>query len=228
MKKNLKLVVIALFVIMTGCASPSGDGVVTAKVKSVEQVASYTYLLVKAKGPAYWIAIPSADIVEGSIISYRGGGLMEDFYSKELDRTFDKVLFVDALEGGASSAMEMMAGSSQGSNLNVERLKIELEPVEGAVTIAELYANPAEYEGKTLRVTGEVAKFNGGIMDRNWIHLQDGTEFDGNYDLTVTSQESFEVGQQVTVEGILALNRDFGYGYNYKILLEEATAASQE
>jgi hypothetical protein len=210
---------------MAGCATPAGDGVVTGKVKSVEQVANYTYLLVKGKGPAYWVAIPSREIAEGSVISYRGGMLMEDFYSKELDRTFDKVLFVDALEGDLPPAMDLMPGSSQGSNLNVEKLNIEPEPGEGAVSIAELYAHPAEYEGKTLRISGQVAKFNGGIMERNWIHLQDGTEFEGNYDLTITSQESFEVGQQVTVEGILALNRDFGYGYSYKILLEEAKAA---
>jgi hypothetical protein len=223
MKKTVKLLVIAAFAIMTGCATPAGDGVVTGKVKSVEQVANYTYLLVKAKGPAYWVAIPSREIVEGSVISYRGGMLMEDFYSKELDKTFDKVLFVDALEGDTPSSMDAMPGSTQGSNLNVEKLNIQLEPEEGTVTIAELYAHPAKYEGKTIRVTGKVAKFNGGIMERNWIHLQDGSEFEDNYDLTVTSQESIGVGEQVTVEGILALNRDFGYGYNYKLLLEEAT-----
>jgi len=60
-------------------------------------------------------------------------------------------------------------------------------------------------------------------MERNWVHLQDGTEFDGKYDLTVTSLELFEVGQVITVEGILALNRDFGYGYEYELLLEKAT-----
>ena len=61
-------------------------------------------------------------------------------------------------------------------------------------------------------------------MERNWIHIQDGSEFDGKYDLTITSQESFEVGQVLTLEGVLAINKDFGYGYSYEILLEEATA----
>ena len=89
--------------------------------------------------------------------------------------------------------------------------------------IAELFADPAAYEGKTIRVRGEVAKYNPGIMERNWVHLQDGTEFDGKYDLTVTSQESFQVGQVTTIEGIFAMNRDFGYGYSYEILLEQAT-----
>jgi len=72
-------------------------------------------------------------------------------------------------------------------------------------------------------VRGQVAKYNPEIMERNWVHLQDGTEFDGKYDLTVTSVEPFEVGQVITVEGILALNKDFGYGYEYELLLEKAT-----
>ena len=73
---------------------------------------------------------------------------------------------------------------------------------------------------------GEVTKFNPSIMDRNWIHLQDGTEFEGQFDLTATSLESFKVGSIVTLEGILALNQDFGYGYMYELLLEKATAVN--
>ena len=223
MKKTVKLVVIAVLAIMTGCASPAGDGVVTAKVKVVEQVANYTYLQVKEKGPAYWVALPTTEIVAGSIISYQGGMLMEDFYSKELDRTFEKVLFLDGLEGGSSSAMDLMSGSSQGSSLNVEKLETSVEPVEGNVSIGELFADPGKFEGKTISVKGEVAKYNPAIMERNWIHIQDGTEFEGKFDLTVTSSEAFEVGQVVNLQGVLALNRDFGYGYSYEVILENAT-----
>ena len=61
MKKMMKFVLVSLLVIMTGCASPAPDGLVTAKVKAVEQVPSYTYLQVKAKGPAYWVALPTKD-----------------------------------------------------------------------------------------------------------------------------------------------------------------------
>ncbi len=224
MKKTVKLVVIAVLAIMTGCATPAGDGVVIAKVKIVEQVANYTYLQVKEKGPAYWVALPTTEIAAGSTITFRGGMLMEDFYSEELDRTFEKVLFLDGLEGGASSAMDMMSGSSQGSSLNVEKLKTSVEPVEGTISIGEIFADPGKFGGQIIRVKGEVAKYNPAIMERNWIHIQDGTEFDGKYDLTVTSSESFEVGQVVNLQGVLALNRDFGYGYSYEVILENATA----
>jgi len=223
MKRSLKILVILLFVIASACSNPSGDGAVTVKVKAIEQVANYTYLLVKGKGPEYWIAVSSTEIQIGESITYQGGMLMENFHSKELDRTFEKVLFLDGLDGSQAPAnTDAMLGTSQGSEVKTDRLKTSIEAEEGTVSIAELFADPAAYEGKTIRVKGEVAKFNPNIMERNWIHLQDGTDFEGKYDLTVTSQEGFVVGQVLTIEGILALNRDFGYGYSYEILLEKA------
>lgn len=223
MKETMKLVLAAVLVIMTGCASPSGDGLVTAKVKTVEQVGNYTYLEVKAKGPAYWVALPTTEIAVGSVISYRGGMIMENFESKELNRTFDKVLFLEGLDGGNPSGMDMMSESSQGSKVDVEKLNTKVA-VEGSTSIGEIFADPGQFDGKTVIVSGEVAKYNPAIMERNWIHVQDGSEFEGKYDLTVTSIESFEVGQVVTLQGTVALNRDFGYGYSYEVLLENATA----
>lgn len=226
MKRSLKILTIAMLAIATACSNPSPDGAVTVKVKAVEQVPNYTYLLVKGKGPEYWIAVSSTEIQVGESITYQGGMLMEDFHSKELDRTFEKVLFLDGLEAGqAAPNTDKMLGTSHGSDLSADRLETNIDHEEGIVSISELFANPDDYEGKTIRVKGEVAKFNANIMDRNWIHIQDGSEFEGNYDLTVTSQEGFVVGQVVILEGILALNRDFGYGYSYEILLEKATLA---
>lgn len=224
MKRTLRILAIAIAVIAFGCSSPSGDGAVKVKVKAVEQVENYTYLLVKGKGPEYWIAVSSTEIEVGESITYQGGMLMEDFYSKELDKTFEKVLFLDGIEGMQDQAPSMgqMPGATQGS-VKSDKLDTSIEHEAGTVSIAELYKDPAAYEGKTIRVRGEVAKFNAQIMERNWIHIQDGTEFDGKYDLTVTSQQGFREGEVITLEGILALNRDFGYGYSYELLLEKAT-----
>jgi hypothetical protein len=230
MKTTMKILTIAMVAWITGCSNSGGNGPVTAKVKAVEQVENYTYLLVKGKGPAYWIAVSSTDIGVGESITYEGGMLMENFYSKELDRTFEKVLFLDGVLGGTASAMggmqsEMdgMQGATRGSDIPTDKLEISPEAAEGAISIAALYEDPSSYEGKMVRVRGQVAKYNPEIMERNWVHLQDGTEYDGKYDLTVTSLEPFEVGQVITVEGILAMNRDFGYGYEYELLLEKAT-----
>ena len=225
MKRSLRILVIVMMVIATACSNPSGDGAVTVKVKAIEQVPNYTYLLVKGKGPAYWIAVSSTEIQVGESITYQGGNWMENFHSKELDRTFEKVLFLDGLEGShAPPNMEaMLGGSTQGSAIKTDKLETRIEAEAGTVSIAELYADPGAYEGKTIRVKAEVAKFSPNIMERNWIHLQDGTDFEGKYDLTVTSQEGFVVGQVLTIEGTLVVNQDFGYGYSYEILLEQAT-----
>jgi hypothetical protein len=149
--------------------------------------------------------------------------LMEDFYSKDLDRTFEKVVFLEALfsEETTTAHVEEL---TPGSQTVIEKSTVSIDEVEGAVLISDLFSDPSAYEGKVIQVRGEVTKFNPAIMNRNWAHIQDGTEFEGKFDLTFTSDESFEVGSVITVEGVVALNLDFGYGYSYEILLEKATA----
>ena len=224
------LLVASLILMMASCTSNTTDGFTTVKVKEVEQVGSYTYLLVKAKGPEYWVAVPSMEASPGEIYKYQGGMLMQDFYSKELDKTFDKVVFLEAIF--AENNMPAPASSpapqaeTHGGKVDVEKSDVNVEAGEGNITISDLFSDPKAYDGKTIRVKGEVTKFNPAIMDRNWVHLQDGTEFGGKYDLTATSIESFEAGAIVTLEGILAVNKDFGYGYSYEILLEKATAVN--
>jgi hypothetical protein len=92
------------------------------------------------------------------------------------------------------------------------------------VKLSELFANKANYAGKKVKITGQVIKFSPEIMNKNWVHLQDGTESNGSFDLTVTTMETVAVGAVVTFEGVLAVEKDFGYGYKYDVLLEEAKA----
>ena len=214
-----------LFLLLIGCNNNNtGSGLTSVKVLEVEQVANYTYLLVKAKGSEYWIAVPTMVANPGETYQYQGGMMMEDFESKELGRTFDKVLFLEALYSeSAGGGQEAVQEVTPGSQVNAEKSDVKVETVEGTVSIGELFSNPGSYEGKSIKVRGEVTKFNAAIMDRNWVHIQDGTESNGKFDLTATSTESFSVGSVVTVEGVVSLNRDFGYGYSYEILLENTT-----
>jgi RecJ-like exonuclease len=87
-----------------------------------------------------------------------------------------------------------------------------------------VWANRAKLVGKTVTVRGTVVKFNGGIMDRNWFHLQDGSgkAADGTNDLTVTTDAVVKVGDVVTVTGTVATEKDFGSGYSYALMLEKA------
>ncbi len=59
-------------------------------------------------------------------------------------------------------------------------------------------------------------------MGKNWIHIQDGTENNGNFDLTITTQQNVNTNVVVTFEGVVAVNKDFGSGYFYELIMEEA------
>jgi len=90
-------------------------------------------------------------------------------------------------------------------------------------TVAALHQDKAALAGKLVRVKGKVVKVNNGIMGRNFLHLQDGTGDQNSNDLTVTSKQTAAVGDQVTVTGRVVVNRDFGSGYAYPLLVEEAS-----
>ena len=61
-------------------------------------------------------------------------------------------------------------------------------------------------------------------MGKNWIHLQDGSgnPMHNSHDLVVTTSETVEVDNIVTIEGTLAAEKDFGAGYKYAAIIEDA------
>ena len=172
-------------------------------VKEMVQAKGYTYMLVSENGKEWWVAAPKMNPVIGATYYYLGEMQMKDFKSKELDRTFDSVSFVEGL-------------------LFEEIYKEGKYPVSGGTTIANLYLKKDELEGKTVKVRGKVTKFNEDIMSKNWIHLNDGTNILGNRDFIVTSKSSAKVGEVVTFEGKLSKDVDLGSGYTFEILMEEA------
>ncbi|MGE5492836.1 MAG: hypothetical protein ACM31P_16285 [Actinomycetota bacterium] len=97
-------------------------------------------------------------------------------------------------------------------------------------SVAELNQNKAALAGQTIRAEGKVVKVNNGIMGRNFVHVQDGTgdANSGTNNLVVTSKQTAAVGDQVSVTGTVVVNRDFGMGYNYPLLIEEATIAPKK
>lgn len=95
-------------------------------------------------------------------------------------------------------------------------------------TVAALYQEKAHLNGQLVKVRGKVVKVNNGIMHRNFLHVQDGTGGQGTNQLTVTSQDTADVGDVVEVTGTLAVDRDFGAGYTYPIILEKAAVSKIE
>jgi hypothetical protein len=96
---------------------------------------------------------------------------------------------------------------------------------ENSYTVGQIFAKAKQLDGKTVQVRGKVVKVNLNIMGKNWIHIQDGTgnPMENSHDLVVTSSFAPELDQIVVIEGNVAANKDFGYGYKYDALIEEAT-----
>jgi hypothetical protein len=92
-------------------------------------------------------------------------------------------------------------------------------------TVAAIYKDKATLSGKTISAQGKVVKVNNGIMGRNFVHVQDGSgdAKSGTNNLVVTSKQTAAVGDQVAISGLVVLNRDFGSGYSYPLIIEEAT-----
>ena len=194
------------------------------EVKEILQTSGYTYLFVEEKSQEYWMAVSRMDVKVGDDFYYESGLEMLDFNSKELDRTFDRILFVDKIstvpilpQKKKSSGMTVIEKEDKGAK------NVSVEPAEGGITIAELYKNRTQYNGKRVLIKGQVVKVNSKIMGKNWVHLQDGTKDGDNFDLTLTTQEEVQLDQVVTFEGTVTLNKDFGSGYSYELIVEEAT-----
>ena len=100
----------------------------------------------------------------------------------------------------------------------------KIAPPAGGRTVASVWADRASLAGKDVVVRGKVVKFNGGIIDRNWIHIQDGSgdAADKTNDLTITTADTVKVGDTVTVTGTVVVNKDFGAGYSYAVIVENA------
>jgi hypothetical protein len=179
------------------------------KVKALEvlQTSKYSYLKVEGEGDdlrvgePYWIATLKNDFNVGEEYLYTGRLLKKDFESKEFNRMFDKIYLVSFIE-------------------KANGLILSKSTIEDIVTIAELVASPLSFTGKKVRVRGQVVKVNDAIMERNWIHLVDGSADD--YDFVITSNVSVPLGHAMAFEGVITTNKDFGAGYKYELLMEDA------
>jgi hypothetical protein len=191
-------------------------------VQKVLQTSGYTYALVKSGADTTWIAINKMDLKAGETLYYNSGLEMSNFHSKSLNRTFAKVFLVSAASTspGANAAASSTMGT-QPMKPKIEQEKITVKPMSGSITIAELYANKAKYAGKVVKVRGKVTKYNPEIMGKNWVHIQDGTKNGSDFDLTITTPDRVRMGDIVSFEGKITLNKDFGAGYFYSVIMED-------
>jgi len=199
----------------------------TVVVQEVIQATSYTYLKVREADKDFWMAIAKRQIAAGATISFVGGLEMKNFESKDLQRTFETICFVDRIVSAGVPATQQSMSMPQGMKPELEKKEVSIEPADGGITIGELFNNRDSYADKIVLIKGQVMKVNRAIMDRNWVHIQDGTGDSGGFDLTVTTNEQVNVGDVVTFEGKIKLNEDFGSGYSYEVLMEQAKLQTQ-
>lgn len=94
-----------------------------------------------------------------------------------------------------------------------------------AQTVAEVITKRIELKDKSVLVRGKVVKFTPEILNKNWIHLRDGSgsASDNTHDVIVTTNDQAKVGDVVVVKGVVRIDKELGSGYAYKVLIEEAT-----
>ncbi len=197
------------------------------KVVSTMDVGNYTYVELENNGQKSWAAGPVTSVKPGDMIVLGDGAIMTDFHSKGLDRTFKSILFTGKIrvEGSTagSAAESSHAGTPDAPHANLDAPKKgSVEKAKGGYTVEELYAKKADLSGKAIEVRGKVMKANANIMGTNWYHLQDGTGEGATSDLMVTSQDQAVVGDIVVVKGNLILDKDFGAGYKYDVIIDGA------
>lgn len=203
------------------------------EVAEVIQGSTYTYLKVKENGNEKWVAVTRQDAAAGDVFYYDQELQMNNFHSKEIDRTFEIIYFVNNISktplgtentGAMGDMGGMMGGAKHTGKVSTQQnSSIHLEKKAGEITIANIFASRADYSGKEVEIRGIVVKVNPEVMGKNWIHIQDGTSDSGNFDLTVTSNDLAEVNDEITVKGKIVLNKDFGYGYSYEVIMEDAS-----
>ena len=199
---------------------------ITGKVIETMTGGGYSYANLEKDGVKTWVAFSTQETHLGDTLSFNGCTEMTKFQSKALNRTFDSILFCNAPRVKSGSMGKEVSGKSLGSGgVTSPRAKILVEKASGAnaYTVAELFTKCSKLNGKQVVVKGQVVKVASGIMDRTWIHLQDGSGIakQKNHELVVTSKDTPEVGDVVTVSGTLVKDKDFGSGYKYDVLIEK-------
>ena len=211
---------------------PAAEAPVNRELHQVEVLESipadrYVYVRVREGVQTRWIATRKMEVTRGAVYYYRGGLLKTGFESQELQRSFDTIYLVSslvaedhALHAGqqASSTPSVPPPAAQPEKGKISSHGESVVSHKGVMPIADLVADPGKFEGHTVQIHGTCVKVNPNIMERNWIHVHDGSRDD--YDLVITSSHYIPEGSEFTMSATVALNRDFGAGYTYDLILE--------
>lgn len=205
-------------------ALPSAS-VVMGEVLEVKDVESYTYLRLKTKDGETWAAVDKSPLKKGAKVTIENVMVMKNFESKSLRKTFPTLLFGNL--GNLGDSGKVLANPHAGGANMTDTGPVNVPRASGANarTVAEIVTKAVELKDKEVRVRGKVVKYNPQVMGKNWLHLRDGSGVaaDNTHDVLVTTMSQAKLGDVVTATGIVRTNKDFGSGYSYKVLIEEAS-----
>ena len=218
-------------------AAVSADGTVAGVVAETMSSGGYTYARLTAGGTDTWIAGTEFTLALGDTVTAAVDMPMERFHSRTLNRDFSIIYFVRevARNGQTLSASSALAAApamvgSHGAAGAADSapappaLIAPVSPAPGGVTVADVWTKRTALSGKPVVIRGQIVKVNYDILGANWYHVQDGSGVvaDGTHDLVVTSRARVQTGDVVTVSGVLATGKDFGAGYAYDAIIEQA------
>lgn len=211
----------------------------TGKVLEVKDVDSYTYLRLQTKDGEQWAAVNKSPVKVGQTVTIYDPAMMINFESKTLKKKFDKIVFgtlpapnapaAPAAAAPAAStdmaAMHASMAKTPAPGADVAKIKVAKAKGPDARSVAEVATQASTLKGKPVAVHGQVVKFTPDVMGKNWVHLRDGSgsATDGSNDILVTTKDDTKIGDVVLAKGTVATDKNFGSGYAYKVLVEDAT-----
>ena len=197
------------------------------KVTEIVTAAGYTYAEVDTGSEKVWAAATTTPVKVGDMIAFTTEMRMENFHSNSMNRDFPVIYFVNRFITDSTGATSKAAIASPHAKLDPapDAKAIEgIDKVDGGNTIAEVYADKLELNGKEIHVRGQVTRYTANVMGKNWLHIRDSSSLD---DLTITTNSTAAVDAIVVIKGKLALDKDFGYGYVYPLIVEDASVTRE-
>ena len=193
------------------------------KVTEILNVTGYTYAEVDTGKKKVWAAGPTTPLKIGDMISFSSNMPMENFHSKSMKRDFSIIYFIGQFNTDKETP-ETKLTSTVSAHDQIKQKQIN-KPVEGinklkdGKTIAEIITHKHNLNGKSVRLRGQVTKFTANIMGKNWLHVRDSSTPD---DLTITTDGTATIGDIIIIEGTVIEDKDYGFGYFYPVILENA------
>lgn len=222
---RLRIVLIAAFVLFALTVSQSYAAKIhKGTVLEAKTAGPYTYMQIEEGKDKFWIAATPNKFEKGEKVSFSEQLWMYDFKSKSMDRVFKKILFVAVVHKGDGALEAAAKGRQKQAPAGRAVAKRPQPKAFGTFTVEELFTKKDTLKGKSVKVKGKVVKVLDGIMGMSWIHIQDGTGAAGSNDIIFTSKsDTAKVGSTVTAQGTLIVDKDFGSGYFYPVIMEDST-----